>query len=198
MIVPGSGFDGCLERGQVDVPQLGVGEVDLVVVAPAQRGAVAGEVLRAGHDPVGRAQAVTLEAAHLGGCDRRPEVRVLAGALDDPAPAGVTRDVDHRRERPADPGRPCLASGDGLALLDDAGIPGRGHGDRHRQDRAQAVDHIESEQDADSVPVALDRQPLQPVHLRRIGDEQQRPDLPLGQRRLDHGRLTGEDVPGLV
>ena len=52
--VPGAGFDGRLERGQVDVPQLGVGQVDLVVVAPAQRGAVPGEVLRPGDDPAGR------------------------------------------------------------------------------------------------------------------------------------------------
>jgi hypothetical protein len=97
-----------------------------------------------------------------------------------------------------DPRRSRLPGGDGLALLDAAGIPRRGHGDRHRQDRAQAVDHVESEQDGDSVPVALDGQPLQPVHLDRIGDEQQRPDLPIGQRSLDHGRLIGEGGPGLA
>ena len=52
----------------------------------------------------------------------------------------------------------------------------------------------------DAEPVALDREPLQPVGLGRIGDEQQRPDLPLAERRLDHGRLLAEvevRAPGL-
>src|SRR5206468_10770827 len=42
--VPGAGLERGPERRQVDVPQLGVGEVDLVVVATADRGAVPGEV----------------------------------------------------------------------------------------------------------------------------------------------------------
>ncbi len=101
--------------GKYDVPQLGVGEVDLVVVAAAERGAVAGEVLGTGDDPLGRAELAALEAADLGRRDRRAEVRILAGALDDAAPARVAGDVDHRRERPVDADRPRLAGGDGLA-----------------------------------------------------------------------------------
>ena len=76
-------------------------------------------------------------------------------------------------------------------LLDRLGIPRRGHRDRHREDRAQTVDHVKPEQDRDPVPVARDGQPLQPVDLRRVGDEQQRADLPPGQRRLDVGLLPG-------
>ena len=53
-------------------------------------------------------------------------------------------------------------------------VPRRRHRDRHRQDRAQPVDHVEAEQHRDAEPVALDREPLQAVDLRRVGDEQQR------------------------
>src|SRR3712207_7169005 len=48
--------------------------------------------------------------------------------------------------------------------------------DRHREDRAQAVDDVEAEQRGDPVPVALHGEPLQSVDLGRVGDEQQRPD----------------------
>ena len=82
-----------------------------------------------------------------------------------------------------------LAGGDRLAALDGLGVPGRGHRDRHREDGAQPVDHVEAEQQRDAEPVALDREPLQAVDLGRIGDEQQRARATLLQLRLDHLRL---------
>ena len=183
--VAGAGRDSRREGRQVDVPQLGIGEVDLVVVAATERGAVAGEVLGTGDDALGRAHRVPLEATHLGGCDGGAEERILARAFDDPAPPRITGDVDHRREGPGDADRPCLTRRDRLTLRDRLGIPRRRHRDRHRQDRAQPMDHVVAEQDRDAEPAAFDREPLQAVDLRRVGDEQQRPDLALPHRGLD-------------
>src|SRR5689334_23480463 len=56
---------------------------DLVVVPPAQRGAVPGEVLRPGDDPLGGAEVLALEAADLRDGDGAAQVGVLAGALED-------------------------------------------------------------------------------------------------------------------
>jgi len=39
------------------------------------------------------------------------------------------------------------------------------------------------------VPVTLDRQPLEPVDLRRVGGEQERAPGTLGERGLDLSRL---------
>ena len=61
--VSGAGVDRRLERREVDVPEFGVGQVDLVVVAPTERGSVPGHVLRAGDDPLGCTELAALEAA---------------------------------------------------------------------------------------------------------------------------------------
>ena len=134
---------------------------------------------------------VALEPADLRRGDDAAEERVLPRSLDDPAPAGVAGDVDHRRERPVDADGPCLAGGDRLTPLDRRRVPGRRHRDRHRQDGAQPVDDVEPEQRGQPVPVALDGQPLQPVGLRGVGHEQQRADLAPRQRRLDRRGLPG-------
>jgi hypothetical protein len=160
------GLDRGLERREVDVPQLVVRQVDLVVIAATERGPVPAEVFGAGDDSAG-----ALEAADLCRGDRGAQYGILAGALDDPAPARITGDVDHGGERPVNAHRAGLAAGDGLAPLDDVRVPGGGHGDRHREDGAQTVDHIEAEQRRDAVPIALDGEPLQPVDLGRVGDE---------------------------
>ena len=171
--VAGTGLDRRLERREVHVPELGVGQVDLVVVAPTERGPVTGEVLRTGNDAVGCPQLAALEAAHLGDGHGRAEVRVFSGALDDPTPTWIAGDVDHRRERPVDAHGTRLAGGDRLAALDRLGIPRGRHRDRHRKNRAEPVDDVETEQHGDAEAVAVDREPLEAVDLGRIGDEQQ-------------------------
>ena len=187
--VAGARLDRRAERREVGVPQLGVGQVHLVVVTPAERGAVPREVLGPGDDAVGSAEPLALEAAHLGDRHRRAEVRVLAGALDDAAPPRVAGDVDHRREGPVDADRPRLPRGDRLAAGDGVGVPRRRHRDRHRQDRPEPVDDVEREQRRDAVPVAVDDEPLEAVDLGGVGDEQQRPELAAASRGLGPGRL---------
>ena len=188
--VAGARLDGRAERREVGVPQLGVGEVDLVVVTPAERGAVPREVLGPGDDAVGSAEPLALEAPHLGDRHRRAEVRVLAGALDDAAPARVAGDVDHRREGPVDADRPRLPRGDRLAAGDGVRVPRGRHRDRHRQDRPEPVDDVEREQRRDAVPVAVDDEPLEAVDLGGVGDEQQGPELAARHRGLGPGRLV--------
>ena len=121
--VAGPRLDRGGERRQVDVAQLALGDVYLVVVAPAQRGAVTDVVLRPRDDTIGGADGRALEAAHLRRGHRSAQVGILPGALDDAAPARIAGDVDHRRERPVDAHCPCLTSGDRLDLFDDLRIP---------------------------------------------------------------------------
>ena len=85
--------------------------------------------------------------------------------------------------------RPRFPGGDRLSTLDCLRVPGGRHRDRYRENGPQTMDHVETEQRGDTQPVPVDRQPLQPVDLRRIGDEQQRTHLAPGHRGFDHHRL---------
>jgi hypothetical protein len=67
-----------------------------------------------------------------------------------------------------------LAGGDRLPALDGLRIPGRRHGDGHREDRTEPVNDVEAEEQGDTETVAIDGQPLQPIDLRWIRHEQQR------------------------
>jgi len=188
--VAGTGLDGRAERWQVDVVELGVGDVGVLVVASAARRAVASEVLRAGDDAFAIVQSC-LEATHLGSGHGSAEDGILACALDDAAPAGVAGDVDHRRERPADADRAGLTGRDGLAGGDGLRAPRGRQRDRRRQDRPQAVDHVEAEDDRDAQPGAGESLALQLVREGRVLDEQQRAGGAGLQRGLDHRRLLG-------
>ena len=92
----GAGFDGGAEGREVDLGERAVGDVDGGIVAAGGAGAVGGEVLGRGGEA---GEAVALEAAHLGLGEAGGDEGVLAGALGDPAPARVARDVEHRARR---------------------------------------------------------------------------------------------------
>ena len=55
-------------------------------------------MLGAGQHAVRRGRILALEPAHTGGGAARTQIAVLTGALGDPSPAGIARDVHHRRE----------------------------------------------------------------------------------------------------
>ena len=57
-------------------------------------------MLGRGHQRARPQHVAALEAAHLGDGHARAEVRILARAFDDAAPARIARDVDHGREGP--------------------------------------------------------------------------------------------------
>ena len=94
--------DGCPERPQVEVAQRVLTDRDRVVVAPARREAVPGEVLGTGCDPVGMSWFGALEAPDHRGRHPAAEHRCLAERLRDPAPARLLGEVDHRGEGPRD------------------------------------------------------------------------------------------------
>ncbi len=179
--VAGSGGQRRLERREVHVPELVVGQVDLVVVPAAEGCPVTGEVLGSGDHPLRRTEPLALESPDLGRRHRRAEVGVLTRSLHDPAPARVTRDVHHGGEGPVDPDGARLAGRDRLTPLDRRQVPRRRHGDRHREDGAQPVDDIEPEQRRDVLATAIDGHPLQPVYRGRIGLEEQGPAPTPGQ-----------------
>src|SRR5580704_3994945 len=61
----GTSLDASVERGQVDILQLLVGNVGLLIVTAACGGAIPGKMLKAGEQMVGRADVIALEPPDL-------------------------------------------------------------------------------------------------------------------------------------
>ena len=154
-------------------------------------------MLGAGDDPLGVAETLALEAAHLGGGRGGAEAGVLPRSLDDPAPARVAGDVHHGGEGPRQADGAGLARGDALRLLGDGGVPGRGHGDGHGHDGAQAVDDVIAEDEGDAVGALLDGDALERVDGIGVAHEEQAAGPPGAHLALDHLGL-GEDLPVLL
>ena len=191
-----AGLDRGHERREVDVPQLGVGQVDLVVVAAAEGVAVAGEVLGPGDDPLGCAELGPWKPRTWAAATAAPRYGSSPGTLDDPAPPRVAGDVDHRREGPVDADRPGLAGRrrpDPRSIVSGSQEAAIAIGTGKMVRSPWMTSKPNSTRDAEAV--ALDREPLQAVDLGRIGDEQQRTGDALPQLRLHHrGLLVGVEV----
>ena len=115
--------DGCLKRRKVDVVKLSVRYISRVVVAAAGCRAITGEVFHAREQPARTRWVLSLETTHLCSGDPCAEEWIFARTLDDAAPTRITRDVQHRRERPANAGCARLARRDCLHALDEVQIP---------------------------------------------------------------------------
>ena len=104
------------------------------------------------------------------------QVRILAGALGDPPPPRLVRDVDHRGIRllEADGGR--LARPVGRVVRGNLRVEAGAHAERNREDRPEAVDRVEGEEQRDLQPRLLDREPLELPDSCRIGHAQDRPE----------------------
>ena len=98
---------GRFERVEVDLAELTRRNVRRRPVEATLRRAIADEVLRRRHDPVGERGA--LEAAHERDAHLSDEMRVLAERLLGAAPARVAAHVEHRREALVGPDRAHLA-----------------------------------------------------------------------------------------
>ena len=105
-----------------------------------------------GRDDLGMLQVRALQAAHEGDADAAGEERVLTIGLLAPAPARIAEDVDVGRpdgqplvqaaigvERLAVELRARLDRDDIADLLDQRGVPGRGHAHRLREDGRRSV-----------------------------------------------------------
>ena len=201
-----AGVDRRLVGGQVVVEELLGRHVDRVVLTARDRGTVGAEVLDRRRHLGGRGEVVALVALDLRRGDRRTEERVLAGALDDPAPARITADVDHRIEGPLDSVSGRLRGGHRLVVLHQRRVPAGRFAERDREHRLVAVDHVESEDQRNLQP-GLQRRPLDRVDVLDADEVQHRADLtilgladqvtrravgPIRRRHLELAELLGD------
>ena len=140
---------------------------------------VAGVVLVAG----------CLQAAHERGAERADQDRVLAVGLLDPAPSGVSGDVEHRCERLTRPDREHLGADVRRDVVDQRRVPGRRQPDRlrelHRVAGAEPADRFFVDDRRDAEPGLVDEPALDlVVQLRQARWTQ-------AGRRGDAGDLTG-------
>ena len=140
-----------MERNQVDIPEQRLGNVGRVVVAASFRRAVAGEVLDAGQNTIGT-NGFTLKTAHLRHRHSRSQVRILARAFDDPAPAGIACYIDHGGKGPLDSSGARILGSLMLGCFFDTRVPRRRHGQRYRKNRPITVDHIEADDQGNVEP----------------------------------------------
>ena len=71
-------------------------------------------------------------------------------------------------------GSACFGCGDSLSVFGHLGIPARRDSNRHRHDGAQAVDHVEREQQRNLQARLFDRNVLQSIEFCWVVHEQQR------------------------
>ena len=139
------------------------------------------------------ARSCALEAADLGLGEAGADVRVLARAFGDPAPARVAGDVEHRREGEVEAGGRGLLGGEAGGLLPERRVEGAGLGQRDREDGAEAVDDVEPEEERDAEAGLLDGQALRLAHRLAAPEVEQAADpagadQPAGCPRRRSGR----------
>ena len=206
-----AGGDGGLERREDGLAERPLGDLGRVVVAAALGEPVAREVLGRRHERrLGRERAERgpLEAADAGLGEAAPQKRVLARALDDPPPPPVAGDVDHRRERPVDPGRGRLAGGDPGGLFGRVEVPRRRLGERDREDGPEPVDHVVPDDQRDPEAALADGHLLRAARVGGPVDVEVRADAAgadvvlaaLRHGRPGHGPLAGvlRELPELL
>ncbi len=168
----GAGVERRLVRRQIDFAQRALRHVDRVVVEARLGGAIGREMLDAGEQMLVRLEVVALEAAHPRRGEQLAEQRVLAAAFDAASPALVAGDVDHRREVPVDAGAGRFERRGLRRSAGKLGLEARDFGQRHREDRAVAVNDVGGEDQRDLQPRFLDRRGLHdPRHARAIAVE---------------------------
>ena len=172
-----------LERREVEVAQRRLGHVRGVVVAAALGLAVADEVLDAGDDLVLLRVVRALGSLDPGRRHHGADVRVLAVALDDPAPAGLVGDVDHRAVDLLEADGRGLAGTDRRVGLGDRRVERAGGAQRDGEDGPVAVDGVVGEQDRDVQPGLLDGDVLELVDPRRVHQAEHAADAVLGVLR---------------
>ena len=101
-----------------------------------------------------------MKAAHLGLGEPRRRARVFAGSLGDSPPAGIARDVEHRREGDGEPVLRRFERRLARGALPKHGIERGRLGERNREDCPMPVDHVEAEEQRDAETAFLDRHPL--------------------------------------
>src|SRR5882762_9965407 len=179
-----------MKRREIYVVNLRLRNIGRIVVAATFGRAVPREMFHARQNMIGRANVVALESANLRSRDGGPEVRIFARPFHNATPAWVASNVQHRSKRPTDAHRARLFRRNALRRGYRRGIPGSGHGNRHRKDSAKAVDHVVAKDQRDMHTSFVDRKMLEAVDFRRIGDEEQRSRMPAGYGLIDFLHLA--------
>ena len=175
-----AGLHGRLERREVHIPQLAFRQERAVVVPPAFRGAVAGEMLDAGRHRRGVRQVALIAADHrLGHLGIQPGV--LSASFRDAAPARVPRDVQHRREGPSDPLPGRLDGGHAGARLHEGGVEGRRQPQRNGENRVEPVDDVPAHEERNPETGLLHADALELIDLDGVHLVQDGPDLALAE-----------------
>jgi hypothetical protein len=131
-------------------------------------------MLGGGHQCARPQGVAALVAGHLRHRHARAEVGIFTRALDDAAPARITRDVDHGREGPVQSRRGGFLGGDARGALLRLGRPARRHREWHGKNRPISVHHVHGKQQRDAEPRFLDRHFLQFRQRFGAGDMQVR------------------------
>ena len=176
-----------LEGNEEGIEQLARADVGGRLVEPTLGQAVAHHVLARGdHGPL--SVVLLLDAPHIGAAQLRREVRILAVRLLEPAPPGITGDVQDRCQRLADAGRSQVPADPASHQLGQGRVPCRrqadGLGEAGRVTGHDAVQGLLVEDGRDPQPCLLDEEALDGIaqlhHLRRgqIGGASHARDLP--------------------
>ena len=176
-----SGLYSRLERRQVDIAQLPFGKEGAVIVTAALGSPVSYEMLDASGNG-GRIGSASLISVHHGFGHSGVEVRILAAALGDTAPAGVARYIEHGRESPADTlaaGFDCCHAG---PFFNKCGIESGGKAQRYWEDSVEPVNHVACHQQRYSETGLLDADSLELVDLDGIDLIEYRTYLALAKR----------------
>ena len=120
-------------------------DLRVIVVAASDRGAIAGEMLEAGGDPLAIGEARALKAAHCCGRIEGGEEGIFTKRLGDAAPTRVTGQVAHRPEDPINARRAAFPGGHSFQFFEEARIPRAGKGKWNRENRPQAVNGVKAE-----------------------------------------------------
>ena len=161
-----SGIQCRLERRQVDVAQLRLGNPSGVIVPSSLGGRVAGKMFDTGskaflHFTI--YHLVILVSADDSRSHHRSEVCILAIAFSHASPPRVVRHIHHRRESPADACPISLACRQPCSLLHQRGIPCSALRQRNRIDGIETMYHIARGNKRDTQSGLLDGHTLQPV-----------------------------------
>jgi len=151
------GTERCPERWQVDFGKRAIRNVRRGIVASGDAGTVGNEMLgRCGDHGLDR----TLKSADLGLGEARGDQRVFARTFRHSAPSWIARDVEHGREGQVEAGRRRFGRSVPCGLLPKRRIERARLGDRHREDRPEAMQHVEAEEERDPEARLLQRQAL--------------------------------------
>src|SRR3984885_3999707 len=154
----------CMKRNQVNIAKQFLRHIGRVIVTAAVGCTVTSKMLY-GHQYAVLSKLRTLESPDLCLSHCGTENWILSGTFHDATPPSVTRNIDHRRKSPINPGSACILCRQMLCLLLDRWIPGRCHRQRYWKDSSISMNHIKTKEDWNMKTRLFDRDMLKAIDL---------------------------------